>query len=289
MHQNLKMIKTFNLVLLVLFLSSVSSYSFEQEIPDPVKINIFTNNAIPKPGDKIKVGIHFKLDQGWHIYWKNPGDSGLPTKVKHTVPEGFEIKETFYPVPKTFFREGNILDYGYEDELLLITDIYVPKDATSSSFQIKSEARWVVCREVCIPGSKELELQFPITKKAVLGDDSFFNVWHSQFPKKISKDKLPFKYSVQKKFSDENKLNFISITFNWDEEVKDVNIFPNTERSVYLKDIVLKNDKRTSSYSFSPVIFKKGKNDIEEIEFVISYKDSDGQIRRIETIINLKG
>jgi len=283
------MIKTVNLALLVLFLSSVISYSFEQEIPDPVKINIFTNSEMPKPGDKIKVGVHFKLDPGWHIYWKNPGDSGLPTKVKHTVPKGFEIKETFYPVPKTFFREGNILDYGYEDELLLITDIYIPKDATSSSFKIKSEARWVVCREVCIPGSKELDLLFPITNNVVLADDSFFNVWHSQLPKKISKNKLPFKYSVQKKFSDENKLNFITITFNWDEEIKDVNIFPNTERSVYLKDIELKNNRLTSSYSFSPVILKKGKNDIEEIEFVISYKDSDGQIRRIETIINLKG
>jgi DsbC/DsbD-like thiol-disulfide interchange protein len=284
------MIKTLTSQALVfLFLLSVNGYSFEQEIPDPIQIKIFTNSEIPKPGDKIKVGVHFKLDPGWHIYWKNSGDSGLPTKVKHTVPKGFEIKETQYPVPKTLLREGNILDYGYEDELLLITDIYVPKDATNSSFKIKSEARWVVCREVCIPGNKELELQFPITKKAVLGDNSFFNVWHSQLPKKISKNKLPFKYSVQKKFSDENKLNFISITFNWDEEVKDVNIFPNIERSVYLKDIVLKNDRRTSSYSFSPVIFKKGENDIEEIEFVISYKDSDGQIRRIETIINLKG
>ncbi len=284
------MIKTLTSQALVfLFLLSVNGYSFEQEIPDPIQIKIFTNSEIPKPGDKIKVGVHFKLDPGWHIYWKNPGDSGLPTKVKHTVPKGFEIKETQYPVPKTLLREGNILDYGYEDELLLITDIYVPKDATNSSFKIKSEARWVVCREVCIPGNKELELQFPITKKAVLGDNSFFNVWHSQLPKKICKNKLPFKYSVQKKFSDENKLNFVNITFNWDEEVKNVNIFPNTDRSVYLKEILLKNNRRTSSYSFSPLILKKGKNDIEEIEFVISYKDNNGKIRALETIINLKG
>ena len=284
------MIKTLTSQALVfLFLLSVNGYSFEQERPDPILSKMVTNSEIPKPGDKIKVGVHFKLDPGWHIYWKNSGDSGLPTKVKHTVPKGFEIKETQYPVPKTLLREGNILDYGYEDELLLITDLYVPKDATNSSFKIKSEARWVVCREVCIPGNKELELQFPITKKAVLGDNSFFNVWHSQLPKKISKNKLPFKYSVQKKFSDENKLNFVNITLNWDEEVKNVNIFPNTDRSVYLKEILLKNNRRTSSYSFSPVILKKGENDIEEIEFVISYTDSDGQIRRIETIINLKG
>ena len=61
------MIKTVNLALLVLFLSSVISYSFEQEIPDPVKINIFTNSEKVIPGENIKVGVHFKLDPGWHI------------------------------------------------------------------------------------------------------------------------------------------------------------------------------------------------------------------------------
>jgi thiol:disulfide interchange protein DsbD len=284
------MINTFtNLALTIIFLSGVNGHSFEQEIPDPVQTKIFTNKETAKPGDEIKVGVYFKLDPGWHIYWKNSGDSGLPTKVKHTVPKGFEIRETFYPVPKSFLRQGNILDYGYEDELLLITDIYVPKEASSNNFKIKSEARWVVCREVCILGSKNLELQFPITNKTVLSDDSFFNVWQSRLPIKIGKDKLPFKYSVNKKFNNENKLSYVSIALSWDTEVKDVSIFPNTDRSVFLKDIVLKNDKKISSYGFSPVIFKKGISDIDEIEFVITYKDKEGQTKGIETIINLQG
>ena len=284
------MIKTLtNLVPVFLFLLTVNSYSAQQEIPNPVQAKIITNSETVKPGDEIKIGVHFKLEPGWHIYWKNAGDSGLPTKVKHTVPKGFEIKETFYPVPKTLIREGNILDYGYEDELVLITDIAVPTDAASSNFKIKTKATWVVCREVCIPGSNDLELQFPITNKNVLADESLFNIWQSQMPIKISRDKLPFKYSVKKTFSNENKLNFVNITLNWNTAVKDVNIFPNTDRSVYLKDILLKNNNSISSYSFTPVIFNKGENDIEDIELVISYKDENGKTIGIETIINLKG
>lgn len=275
-------------IFIFLFLT-INTYALDQDIPDPVQIKIITDTETVEPGTMIKVGVYFKVDPGWHIYWKNPGDSGLPTKVKHLVPEGFEIKQTHYPVPKTFLREGNILDYGYEDELLLITDIYVPKDTDIKKFKIKSEALWVVCKEVCIAGSREIELQFPVNNTDIIEDDVFFMSWQSQLPVRINKDRHPFHYSVVKKFNEQKKLKQVDITFNWESEVKDVNIFPNTGRSIYLKNINLINDKKISYYGFSPVIFKNDIKDIKEIEFVISYKETDGQIKRIETLLDLSG
>lgn len=282
------MFNTLCKIISILFiLLTVTAYPFEQEIPDPVKTKIITNTKNVKPGEKIKVAIYFKLDPGWHIYWKNPGDSGLPTKVKYTAPNGFDIKKTYYPVPKTFIREGNILDYGYEDELLLIADIYVPENNVLNRFTINSEVNWVVCKEVCIIGTADFNLDYPITNKEYLEDETIFKKWESQVPKKLSRDNLPFKYSVEKRFNAENKLSFMKISFNWNKEISELNIFPNTDRSIYLKDIELKNENLHSSYSFSPVIFKKDKKDIEEMEFVISYKDSNGITRGIETILEL--
>ncbi len=198
------------------------------------------------------------------------------------------MKDTHYPVPNTFLRQGNILDYGYENELLLVTDISVPKDASADNLKIDSQAMWVVCKEVCIPGSKELVLKFPIRDKNLVGESSLFNSWQSRLPLKISGDKLPFRYSVNKKFNAGDKLSYVEITMSWKEQTSEINIFPNPDKSIYLKDVSLRNGIKNSTFGFTPVIFKKGQRDIEEIEFVISFRDADGKKRAIETIIDLR-
>ena len=53
-------------------------------------------------GKPFTVGVLLKIDPGWHIYWKNPGDAGLPTKVKWTLPDGFTAGELRYPTPHEF-------------------------------------------------------------------------------------------------------------------------------------------------------------------------------------------
>ncbi|NIP38735.1 MAG: hypothetical protein GWO07_08345 [Candidatus Dadabacteria bacterium] len=275
------------LTALALLNITLSNYAVSEDIPNPVKTAIYTTNTKPEAGEVIQVGVQFRLDPDWHIYWKNPGDSGLPTRVNYTVPKGFELKETYYPLPKTFLREGNILDYGYEDELLLISDIKVPDDYDKRSFKISSEATWVVCREVCIPGSENLDMEFPIKDKRYAADRSLFDRWVLQNPKKVADDMLPFKYSVKKEFGDNEKVKYVDITLNWKYEVYDIEIFPDVDKSVYMKDIKLANGKNISSYSFSPVIFNKDRKDLDDLDIVVSYKDGDGNRVGIETTLNL--
>ncbi len=274
-------------LLIILMMLCINAYAFDQDIPNPVKVEIITNQSELIGGEDHKIGVHFKLDPGWHIYWKNSGDSGLPTRVSFTLPDGILLKDTHYPVPKTFLREGNILDYGYEDELLLVSDIIIPSSYNGGNFKITTEANWVACKEVCIPGSENLELQYPVTNANNLAQNKLFNSWIAKKPHIINNDRLPYKYSVNKEYNEEGKLKQVDITLNWDEEVKNVEIFPDVDKSVYMKDIIFNSNKNISTYSFSPVIFNKNKKDLKELIIVISYDNIKGQRVGIETTLNL--
>jgi DsbC/DsbD-like thiol-disulfide interchange protein len=101
-----------------------------------------------KVQDETWVGIHYEMAEGWHIYWENPGQSGLATTATLT---GAEATGPIFPGPMRFVLAGGIVNNGYEDQATLL-------------FRLKGEAeavhvstRWLVCREECTPGSAELD------------------------------------------------------------------------------------------------------------------------------------
>lgn len=115
-----------------------------------------------QPGANFAVGLHFKLEPGWHIYWKNPGDSGLPPRIQWTLPEGWSAGGIEWPAPKRL-PVGPLLDYGYENDVLLPITIHTVKGAPASGpAEVKADLRVLVCRETCIPGKASLSLSLPV-------------------------------------------------------------------------------------------------------------------------------
>ena len=102
-------------------------------------------------------GLYFKLEPGWHIYWKNAGDSGEPPHVKWTLPEGISTSPLQFPAPKRL-PLGPLMDFGYEDEVVFPFSIEVGRTAKSGPADLHAKVDWLVCREVCIPGKAELDL-----------------------------------------------------------------------------------------------------------------------------------
>ncbi|MCS6989083.1 MAG: protein-disulfide reductase DsbD family protein [Chloroherpetonaceae bacterium] len=107
-------------------------------------------------GKPFTIAIRFQIAPEWHLYWKNPGDAGLAPKVKWTLPEGFVASEPRFPTPRKIVAESAV-DYGYDDELILLATISPPKNATKPVV-LKAELSWLVCRESCVPGEATLEL-----------------------------------------------------------------------------------------------------------------------------------
>jgi DsbC/DsbD-like thiol-disulfide interchange protein len=109
----------------------------------------------------LSVGILFKLDPGWHIYWQNAGDSGVPPHLDWLLPPGFTAGPIRWPQP-TRLGEKTITDYGYENQVLLITmlqrHLEHPAGPPPQTGAINATVKYVVCREICIPATAHLNL-----------------------------------------------------------------------------------------------------------------------------------
>ncbi len=114
------------------------------------------------PGQAATLGLHLKLEPGWHVYWKNPGDSGMATGVSWILPEGFSAGPIQWPVPRRI-DAGPLTSYGYDQEVLLLTSVSVPGPLKERGVTFTAQADWLVCKEICIPASAKLALVLPVS------------------------------------------------------------------------------------------------------------------------------
>jgi thiol:disulfide interchange protein DsbD len=121
-----------------------------------------------KAGEPFWVGLHFTIKPKWHTYWKNPGDSGLPTEINWKLPAGAKADPIVWPAP-TFFDIGGVINYGYHDDVVLLTRITPPADA-SGPLVLDADANWLVCEDVCIPEEGKFSLSLPVGPIAKPGD-----------------------------------------------------------------------------------------------------------------------
>ncbi len=98
----------------------------------------------------IPIGILVELEDNWHIYWRNPGDSGMPTSIDFDFPDGLTISEIKWPAPKVFEYDG-LASYGYEKQVLLLADISVPENYNLNSIEIIANLKSLICKDICIP------------------------------------------------------------------------------------------------------------------------------------------
>jgi thiol:disulfide interchange protein DsbD len=114
--------------------------------------------------DGALLGIHFILEKGWHIYWINPGDSGQPPTLQWTLPAGASAGEIQWPQPERLQTSPDIADYGYKDDVVLLIPMRLPE--RNSKAAIALDAKWLICREVCLPDHAHLTLSFPAASAA---------------------------------------------------------------------------------------------------------------------------
>jgi DsbC/DsbD-like thiol-disulfide interchange protein len=127
-------------------------------------VDLIAEQLSVRPARPLWVGLHFQLEQGWHIYWANPGDSGQPPRVKWDLPAGFQPGPVQWPIPRRI-EDHSLIDYGYQNEVLLPVQIMPPASlGVGPDVQLRATANWLVCREACIPGRAALELTLPIQK-----------------------------------------------------------------------------------------------------------------------------
>ncbi len=154
--------------LLFLALGLVGRLSALGFADDPVRASLVAERTALVPGQTTTVALRFVHDDHWHTYWKNPGESGLPTTVSWKLPPGYSAGPIQWPAPE-ITDTGGVLTYGYGGELLLLVAIAVPADAVpGAGVALRANVDWLMCMESCVPGAAKLELALPVAAEAAL-------------------------------------------------------------------------------------------------------------------------
>ena len=164
----------------LLFLLPQLLVAQEQESPAVRAQLLLEPTALGRP---FRVVIRFTIKEGWHLYWINPGDSGLPIDVQWELPKGYKAEPVQYPTPEKYVEAG-LIAYGYKHEVELLATIVPPAGSASRKpVKIVAKLDWLACKESCVPGSARVE--------AVRSDPKGSGPWISTSALNSCESKLP--------------------------------------------------------------------------------------------------
>lgn len=128
-----------------------------------VEVKIVSDSSVVAPGRPFRVGVRFAPEQGWHLYWKNPGDSGLAPRISWSVPGNASAGGLEWPFPERI-PFGPLVNFGYKKSVILFSRFQLSSNA-EDRVTISAHAEWVVCREECIASEGDLQTGLQVSPK----------------------------------------------------------------------------------------------------------------------------
>jgi thiol:disulfide interchange protein DsbD len=176
-------------VLFAIFSVALPAWAASNAVTAPhLTVQLVSREAgVAAPGST-DAGLYFKLEPGWHVYWKNAGDSGEPPRIDWTLPKGLTVDAMQFPAPKRLAL-GPLMDYGYENEALF--PIRLAADASlkpGTALHLAAKVSWLVCNNVCLPGKANLALDLPVVASTPTEDGAsaaLFNRLKSTLPQPL--------------------------------------------------------------------------------------------------------
>lgn len=279
-------LRKFSFSLLVLCaMFGFSSYSYA----GGVEVKLISAVKQVAPGDTIKIAALFKMHDPWHLYWKYPGETGLPPRIKFKLPEGFKVSELAWPAPVQFTQPGGKFGFGYHHELLLTADLSVPKTAVPGPVKLEAKIKWLGCSpSMCAPGRKRVELEIPVGEKTVKSDDSLFVAWASRLPVKSVQPDLPLSVALYGKFSSAAKKGDYSLSVDWKKSgAKYENFVLDLPKGLKMKRTLNTAEGKTA---IEIALQLEDDADVKdkEIEGVLTYVDSKGKVKGVSVPLILR-
>jgi thiol:disulfide interchange protein DsbD len=117
-------------------------------------ISVIPGDGRVEPGKTIMLAVRQQLEDGWHTYWINAGDSGEPMRMEWTLPAGYETGAPQWPVPHKIMT-GPLASYGYEDEAVILVPLTAPAEVLEGPVSVGLKTTTLVCAEICIPEMQE--------------------------------------------------------------------------------------------------------------------------------------
>jgi thiol:disulfide interchange protein DsbD len=132
-----------------------------------VQAELVAEPAAIRPGEDFWVGIRLRIKEHWHVYWRNPGDSGEAPSVKWQLPQGFSAGPIVWLVPQRI-PVAHLANFGYAGETVLLTRITPPASIDAAALvALQANVSWLVCEKECIPGEEALSVKMPVAGTGV--------------------------------------------------------------------------------------------------------------------------
>ena len=249
---------------------------------DQVRARIVADSPRLEPGGSLVLGVLLEMAPGWHVYWKNPGDSGLATDVQFDMPPGFVAGPIRWPMPIEFRQPGDLIGYGYEDSVVLASEVRLPDPLPAQPLTVKASVSWLACKDVCVLGGAELEDTLPFDAEAVERAASEVARWRSNLPQLASSGDLPFTLSTTGGLDGDDRSGDLSLWLQWTSSPTAVAWFP--EPGERLKVASPKVQTRGSLSRIDARLTRVGSGEgaADELRSLVVFKDATGTRRGVE-------
>jgi thiol:disulfide interchange protein DsbD len=260
----------------------------EQEQPD-VSARLIADTTAVVPGKPFHLGVELTMADGWHTYWKNPGEAGLATTIDWRLPDGFQAGPLRWPVPIRFTMPGEITSFGYEGSVVLAAEVTPPdRLAQADTVHLEAHVAWLGCKEACVPGEATVRLFLPVARRAEPAQEERFDAWAARLPVDAASPQSPARMTVSggDGFPPEGSW---TVRLAWSEPVRNVDWFPAPGPALALSDVEIRTDagKRQTEITFAARRLKGYELDREAMETVIAYTTPSEERRGVRVDIPL--
>ena len=194
--------------------------------------------------NKIHLGIRMDMDEGWHTYWLNPGDSGGAIEVEWNISNGNSISQVMYPAPHKI-PYPPLMTFGYEDFVIFPLELFV--NDVNDDINIDATIKFLICSDVCIPENATIT-----TSLGKIKTDKELNKWINKVPK-INLPNIV-------RHNNEN----IEIRFSFNEKIADIYFYPN-QKDVFIYNSDQDLQREDNNWVLTVPLIDSAPNSIEGV------------------------
>jgi DsbC/DsbD-like thiol-disulfide interchange protein len=248
----------------------------------PVEARLVADTTAIRPGQMFTVGVELKMKPGWHVYWKNPGDAGLPVSAELSGPEGFRFGQVQWPVPIEFVQPGDVVGYGYDESVLFPITVTAPeRPVAGGTVRIAARLSWLVCKDVCIPGKAEVSLDLAVGDAAPANADLFAR-WRERLPADAGTA------TVTGRIDPATRRGAYTIRVDWKSPPARVQLFPEADAAVAVGRPSVATDGLRSRIDFEVQIYEGQRPASDRLPALVAFTDAGGARRALTVSIPLQ-
>jgi DsbC/DsbD-like thiol-disulfide interchange protein len=244
-----------------------------------VTARLVADTSAVEPGSVFRLGVHFEIEDGWHIYWRNPGGAGLTTAIDFDLPAGYGAGPLQWPLPIAFDQSEGIPGYGYESSVVLASEVAVASNTDRSRpGTVRAGVSWLACKGVCVLGSAVLEASL-----AELPVDPVFRNWADQLPSSSEATDLPFSLSMTGGLSE----GVLTYWLRWKVTPRMVEWFPDPSNALEVGDIRIQTRGNLTRIDAAVKSRRGASGSIDELQSLFVVTGDDGERRGWEQSVKL--